>query len=131
MVSRNSAAALEQHHELIMVLRGISTNMNQITDRLEYMEKNMIVINRKVLQSASDITEAKLDINTLSNTVKTLQNNKPQISVDVEHRLGAIENRLNNIKDNTSSSDSSLNVMMTNMANIDYENTVIIKKLAR
>ena len=129
MVSRNSATALEQHHELIMVLRGISTNMNQITDRLEYMEKNMIVMNRKVLQNASDITEAKLDINTLSNTVKTLQNNKPQISVDVEHRLVAIENRLNNIKDTTSPSDSSLNVMMTNMGNINYKNTVIIKNL--
>ena len=49
MVSRNRATALEQHHELRMVLRGISTNMNQITDRLEYMEKNMTVMNRNVL----------------------------------------------------------------------------------
>ena len=105
-------------------------SFNKLFDYIiEYMEKNMIVMNRKVLQNASDITEAKLDINTLSNTVKTLQNNKPQISVDVEHRLVAIENRLNNIKDNTSPSDSSLNVMMTNMGNINYKNTVIIKNL--
>ena len=128
MLSRNNAAALEHHHELINVMRGISTNMNQLTDRLEYIEKNMIVMNRKVLKNASDITEAKLDINTLNNTVKTLQNNQPRISVDVENRLVAIENRLNIIKDNALPSDGSLNIM-TYMDNIQYENTVIIKNL--
>ena len=81
----------------------------------------MIVMNIKVLKNASDITEAKLDINTLSSTVKVLQNNKPHISVDFENMLVAMENRLNNIKDNTSLSGSSLNVMMTNMDNINYE----------
>ena len=97
MVSRNIAAALEQHHELLLVLRGISTNMNQITDRLEYN----------------------------SNTVKTLQKTLSMLKISyLLSRTG-----LENIKDNTSPSDSSLNVMMTNMGNINYENTVIIKKL--
>ena len=57
-----------------------------------------------------------------------MQNNQPLISVDVDNRLVAIENRLNIIKDNALPSDSNLNIM-TYMDNIQYENTVIIKNL--
>ena len=35
MLSRNKAAALEHHHELISVMQSISTIINQLTDRLE------------------------------------------------------------------------------------------------
>ena len=59
LLSLNKTTALEQHNELIRVMRGITTGMSQITDRLEYIEKDMIVINRKVLKNASDISETK------------------------------------------------------------------------
>ena len=57
----------------------------------------MIVINRKVLKNASDISEAKHDIPQLNNMMKLMQNPDQKAMNSFEKKLEVIESRLNTV----------------------------------